>query len=74
MESESKRTEVLFPFGGWRFEVEERTYCGSTEFWAWRIGIFENQRKAPLLIAACGTFEEAESAAAKVHERIGAGI
>jgi hypothetical protein len=62
---EPKQTEVCYPVNGWKFVIEER--CG--EFWAWRIGIYENARKMPRLIAVSVTFEEAKRETEKAHRR-----
>ena len=69
MEVKHKRTEVLYPVNGWRYEIEERCDAGASEFRAWRVGIYENARKMPRLIAVCPTFEEAKAEAEKAHRR-----
>jgi hypothetical protein len=69
MAVKGKRTGVSYPVNGWKYEVEERSYAGASEFWAWRVGIHENARKMPRLIAVCLTFEEAKAEAEKAHRR-----
>lgn len=66
---EPKQTEVCYAVNGWRYVIEERCYAGAPEFRAMRIGIFENARKNPRLIAVCLTFKEAKVQAEKVHRR-----
>lgn len=55
-----KQIEVAYPLNAWRFVVEERFSLDGREFWALRIGIHENARKHPQVIAVCRTFEEAK--------------
>jgi hypothetical protein len=69
MEVEVTRTDILYPINGWRYEIEERTDQCGTEYRAWRIGIYENARKLPRLIAVCRNFGEAKVEAGKVHRR-----
>ena len=64
-----KQTEVAYPLNGWKYIVEERSYAGAPEFWAWRVGVYENVRKTPRLIAVCLTFEEAKAEAEKAHRQ-----
>jgi hypothetical protein len=72
MEVEVTHTDILYPINGWRYEIEERSCAGALEFWAWRVGIHENARKMPRVIAVCLTFEEAKAEAEKAHRRSGA--
>lgn len=59
------QTEVAYPVNAWKFVVEER----GGGFYACKIGIHENARKTPRLIAVCRTFAEAKAEAEKAHRR-----
>lgn len=64
-----KQTEIGTALNGWKYVVEERVltceFTGATEseFWVWKIGVYEYAHKPRQFLGAFSTFEKAKEAA-----------